>query len=115
MATIDRRDRKRIPANFKVDFIHDEDYIISFSKNISADGMFIHTEKPPKVGRRVALNFSVDGIKKFRLDASVVWVNRSGNQKDFGMGVRFIKPSTALRQDLLKAVNKVAVLSGMAS
>lgn len=113
MAATERRDRKRIPARFKVDFIHDEDYIISLSKDISVDGMFIRTEKPARVGRKITLNFPADDGKKLQVAADVVWVNRSGDQKDFGMGVKFIKPSAALKQDILKVVNKVAVLNGV--
>ena len=113
MATANRREKKRIPARFKVDYIHEEDYIISFSKDISVDGMFIRTESPPEVGQKITIKFPMDDGKKIKVSAHVVWVNMSGAQKDYGMGVKFIKPSAALRQDILKAVNKVAVLNGI--
>lgn len=110
MVAAERRGKKRIPVKFKVDCIHEEDYLISFSKDISADGMFIHTENPPEVGKRIELHFSIDGVEKLEVPASVVWVNRSGDTKDFGLGVKFIRPSTALKDSIMKMVNRVAVL-----
>ena len=115
MVAAERRERKRIPIKFKVDCIHEEDYLISFSKDISADGMFIRTEKPPEVGRRIELNFSIDGVEKLKVPASVVWVNRSGDPKDFGVGGKFVRPSIALKESIMQAVKKVAILEKPAS
>lgn len=115
MAAVERRGKKRIPVKFKVDCIHAEDYLISFSKDISADGMFIHTENPPEVGRKIELHFSIDGVEKLKVPASVVWVNRSGEPKDYGLGVKFIRPGAALKDSIMRAVNKVAVLEKPAS
>lgn len=110
MAAAERRERKRIPVKLKVDCIHEEDYLISFSKDISADGMFIHTQIPPEVGQRIELQFSIDGVEKLKVPARVVWVNRTGDSKDFGLGVKFIRPSAALKDSIMRAVKKVAVL-----
>jgi len=115
MAAAERRGKKRIPVKLKVDCIHEEDYLISFSRDISADGMFIHSENPPEVGKRIALHFSIDGVEKLEVPASVVWVNRSGDLKDFGLGVRFIRPSVALKDSIMRAVNKVAILEKSAT
>ena len=110
MAATERRVKKRIPVKLEVDCIHEEDYLISFSKDISVDGMFIHSENPPEVGKRIVLNFSIDGVEKLEVPASVVWVNRSGYPKDFGLGVKFVRPSAALKDRIMRAVKKVAVL-----
>ncbi len=115
MAAAERREKKRISIKFKVDCIHEEDYLISFSRDISADGMFIHTEKPPEAGQRIEVHFSIDGVEKLKVPARVVWVNRSGDPKDFGAGVKFIRPSVALKESIMRAVNKVAVLEKPAS
>jgi len=50
MATSDRRIIQRFPVDFRVDFIHAGDYLISCSKDISMDGMFVNTESPAPVG-----------------------------------------------------------------
>lgn len=110
MATLDRRGKQRIPAEFKVDCIHDEDFIISFSRDISVDGMFICTRNPLEVGQKVLLNFSLEGFEGFQVPARVVWVNTNGSPKDFGMGVKFIKPRVSMKREILTAVKKVAVL-----
>ncbi|MEW6671258.1 MAG: PilZ domain-containing protein [Thermodesulfobacteriota bacterium] len=110
MAAAERRERKRVPVKFRVDCIHEEDYLISFSKDISADGMFIHTENPPEVGRQIELHFSIDGVEKLEVPARVVWVNRAGSKKDFGLGVKFIRPRVMVKDSIMRAVNKVAIL-----
>ena len=115
MATADRRVKNRVAAEFKVDCIHDEDFIISFSKDISVDGMFIRTENPPAIGQKLVLHFSLDGQEKLEIPARVVWVNTSGSPRDFGMGVKFINPKAGMRRDILAAVNRVAVLEKAAA
>ena len=112
MAAKDRRESKRIPIKFKVNCINEKDFIISFSKDISADGMFIRTTTPPEVGQKITLHFSLGGIAEQEVSARVVWVNRPGDPQapDVGMGVKFIKPKASLKRDILNAVNKVAVL-----
>ncbi len=114
MATADRRGKKRIPAEFKVDCIHAEDFIISFTKDISADGMFICTDNPPEVGQKVILHFTVDGLEEVQVAGRVQWINTQGKRADHGMGIKFIKPRVTVQRDILSAVNKVAILEGAA-
>ena len=57
MVKNERRVSKRIPIKFKVDCLHEQNYLISFSKDLSADGMFIQTESPPEVGQKLTLQF----------------------------------------------------------
>ena len=114
MVSVDRRGSKRVPVKFKVDCIQENDYLISFSKDISADGMFIRTEKPLDVGQNLVLHFSLEEAKGLEVPAQVVWVNKSDSQIDFGMGVKFIKPKADLKRNILNAVKKVAVLEDQA-
>ena len=114
MVSVDRRGSERVPVKFKVDCIQENDYLISFSKDISADGMFIRTEKPLDVGQKLVLHFSLEDAKELEVAARVVWMNKSGDQKDFGMGVKFIKPKADLKRDILNAVKKIAVLENQA-
>ncbi len=111
MATANRRIGERIPANFKVDYIHKDDYIISFNKNISVDGMFICTQQPPNVGTHLKLLFSLGELEEVEVAAIVVWVNVAPPSKDIGMGVQFLSPpSLQLKENILQLVDKVAVL-----
>jgi uncharacterized protein (TIGR02266 family) len=108
MRNQERRVNERVTVEFKVSYIHEGDFLISYSKDISADGMFIYTEDPPAVGDRPQVTFTVND-DEISLQAEVIWVNTSKSPKDCGMGVRFIKPPAKLRKEILKLVNKVAV------
>ena len=68
MTSINRRIGMRVPANFKVDYIHKGDYILSFNKNISVDGMFICTENPPAVGQHIDLIFTLGAGRQAQVD-----------------------------------------------
>lgn len=113
MTTAERRSNKRIPAKFKINYVHNEDYLISFSKDISVEGMFIYTENPPAVGDITKLTFSIGKLDLISVNAKVIWVNVAGLKKDAGMGVQFIDPPTPLKKNILEIINRVAVLPDM--
>ncbi len=106
----ERRVNKRIPAEFKVSYIHEGDYLISHSKDISVDGMFIYTSEPPPVGDTPRLTFSLNG-REFSVTARVVWVNQEADGPDQGMGVQFLDPPEEFRQAILALVRRVAILN----
>ena len=108
MKNQERRINERIAAEFKVSYIHDGDYLISYSKDISADGMFIYTESPPSIGEHPQITFVMNN-HEISLQTEVMWINTSKSQKDCGMGVRFINPPSKLRKEILGIVNRVAV------
>lgn len=111
MGSANRRLGTRVPANFKVDYIHEGDYIISFNKNISVDGMYICTETPPPVGTHLEVVFSIGDLQEVEVPAIVVWTNSAGRTKEQGMGIQFLTPpSTQLKENIVQVVNRVAVL-----
>ncbi|MEW6426538.1 MAG: PilZ domain-containing protein [Thermodesulfobacteriota bacterium] len=105
----ERRINRRVPAEFKVSYIHDGDYLISRSKDISIDGMFIYTENPPAVGENSTLVFVIND-REVSVAATVIWVNLGGPTIDHGMGVRFSDAPDDLRAEILKMVRKVAII-----
>lgn len=109
MAAHERRISTRVPAQFKVDFIHKGDYLISHSRDISIDGMFLYTETPPQVTEQTELTFSIGDLHEVTLMAEVVWVNHTHSKKDSGMAVKFIDPKPELIDAILNIVHKVAV------
>jgi len=109
MSESERRTAKRVNADFDVHYIHDGDYLISRTKDISVDGMFLYTQKPPKIKEHTNLSFSLGNLGNVNVKAEVIWVN-SNSAKDSGMAVRFINPSKELQKNILKIVNKIAVL-----
>lgn len=110
MTMTERRDGKRIPARFKVNFVHDGDYLISFSKDISVAGMFLYTENPAPLGESTELTFTIGDLKDETVTATVMWVNNTNSPKDSGMGVQFINPSLHLKNAILQIVNRVALV-----
>jgi len=107
----ERRIATRVPAIFNVNFIHDGDYLISTTRDISADGMFLYTENPAGIDDTITLSFSLGKHSIVDISAVVVWANRPENTIDQGMAVKFIKPTEKEKKTILKIVNKVAVLT----
>ena len=108
--TSDRRVKRRAHIHLEINYIHEEDFLISHSRDISADGMFIFTENPSSVNEQVTLKFSLENSGEFTVKAQVVWVNDSENKKNRGMGVKFIDTSDEFNTAILSIVNKVAVI-----
>ena len=113
MARAERRTHKRIPAKYEISYIHDGDYLISSSKDISIDGMFIHTKKILPVGHHTTLNFSIEELRDISVEAKVAWVNESSNTLDYGMGIQFVNPPDVLQETILKIINRVAVIENV--
>ncbi len=109
MAGSERRLNKRVPGKLKISYIDEGDYLFSHTRDISADGMFIHTDNPPQVGESLDLTFSIGKLKNVSVAAKVVWINAVESSKDSGMGVRFINPSADLKKSILDVVHRIAV------
>lgn len=110
MSKDERRTNKRSDTKVEISYVHEHDYLISFTKNISADGMFIETEKPPAVGSTIKLIFPIGNLKKIEINAEVMWINKGASSKDHGMGLKFINMPAKDKDAILKEINVVAVL-----
>ena len=110
MAKADRRSSVRVPVKYEINFINEDDYLISYSKDISADGMFIRTNNAPPVGERTTLTFTIGDLEQITIDAKVIWVNDAESSEDPGMGVQFVRPPKNLKETILSIVKRVAVL-----
>lgn len=105
------RSEERVPVDFQVDCIHEGDYVLSFSKNISLGGMFLCTPNPPEPGSKVKLIFPVEKYYHTEVMTVVVWVNRSPNVGEIGMGVQFLSPlSSHVKENIMKQVKRVEIL-----
>ena len=101
----------RAPVNFKVDFIHEGDYALSFSKNISLGGMFLCTPEPPEPGSRLQLIFPVEEYYQAEITAVVIWINSSADVGEIGMGVQFLSPLYPnLKENIMKQIKRVVIL-----
>ena len=110
MAKDERRIHKRLATKFEISCVSEKDYLISFTKNISADGMFVETERPPAVGSKIKLIFSIGNLKKMETTAEVMWINKGASSKDIGMGVKFLNMPASAKDAILKEINVIAVL-----
>jgi len=113
MATSDRRIIQRFPVDFRVDFIHAGDYMISCSKDISMDGMFINTNSPAPVGTHVNLIFPTDERHhEVEVAALVVWNREKSTYQKSGMGVQFLSPLPHMvKKNFLKDIDRIVILS----
>lgn len=99
----------RAATRLRVDYAHEGNYLISCTRNISADGIFVCTETPPPVGTVVQLVFSVGDLNEVAVAARVAWVGTTGSPEP-GMGLRFLDPPAPLRDAILTLVHRVAIL-----
>ena len=110
MSKDERRINKRLDTKFEISYVHENDYLISFTKNISADGMFVETEKPPALESIIKLIFSIGNLKKIEINAKVMWINNGASSEDTGMGVKFLNMHAGDKDAILKEINIVAVI-----
>ena len=111
MSTDNLRTEDRVPIEFQVDYIHEGDYVLSFSKNISLGGMFLCAPNPLEPGSRLKLVFPVEEYYQAEVMAVVVWVSRSSNVGKIGMGVQFLGPlSSDLKESIMKNIKRVEIL-----
>ncbi|MBN1832611.1 MAG: PilZ domain-containing protein [Deltaproteobacteria bacterium] len=106
----ERRGNQRVLSRFEINYVDEGDYLISYSKDLSVDGMFVSTDSPPAVGEETKLTFSIGDIDQVTVDARVVWVNTSNQEDKSGMGVEFIDPPDSLKAAILESIKKIAVL-----
>jgi uncharacterized protein (TIGR02266 family) len=112
MASSDRRIINRIPVDFRVDYIHAEDYMISNSKNISMDGMFLNTNSPSPVGTHVNLIFPIEDHLDVEVSALVVWSKEKSSYQKPGMCVQFLSPlPQTVKKNFLKDIDRIVILS----
>ena len=110
MSKDERRINKRSDTKFEISYVHENDYLISFTKNISAEGMFVYTESPPAVGSTIKFIFSIGNLKKIEIDAKVMWINKGALSKDHGVGVKFLNMPARDKDAILKEINIIAIL-----
>ena len=107
---LERRTCDRASVKFEVSYIHQGDYLISFSRDISVDGMFLSTDNPPPVGDYPRLTFAIGELEDVTVTAKVVWVSNPGSIIGSGMAVQFLELPDLLKETILKVIKKVTVL-----
>jgi len=109
----ERREHRRFETSISVDYANGDTFLFAYLKNISEMGIFIRSEKPLSVGTLLRLRFHVDDEDPLVLDGEVTWINPykpKGENINPGMGVRFIKLTPELREQVVALVRTVAYL-----
>ena len=111
MSAENQRTEERVPIEFQVYYIHEGDYILSFSRNISMGGMFLCASDPPNPGSKVKLIFQMDDFYEAEVMAVVIWADRSSKVGKGGMGVQFLSQlSSNLKESIMKKVKRIEIL-----
>lgn len=108
-----KRAAPRVATQFRVDCSYEKNFLISYTKDISVDGMFLKTEHPAPAGSYVKLVFSIGKLHEVTVSARVVWSAAWDESINPGMGVQFLDPPETLRKAILDEVGRIAVLENM--
>ena len=107
---LDKRNFIRIPVQLKVDIEASQaHYLFEISSNLSASGIFIHTEDPLDPGTHLNLQFRLPDNYLIRTRGEVMWINED-EEEDPGMGVKFLQLNADDRHRILSVIKKLAIL-----
>ncbi len=106
----ERRKNMRVAKCLKIIYIHDDDYLISHSSNLSVDGMYLYTPDPPGNGDIIEIRFALSEDDQVAVPAKVVWVHTGFDGADSGVGVRFLQLPPDTQALIRNAVRRIAVL-----
>ena len=107
---LDKRYFIRIPVQLKVDIESSQHhYLFEMSSNLSASGIFIHTEEPLDPGTHLNLQFRLPDEHLIRTRGEVMWIN-DDDEEEPGMGVKFLQLNSDDRHRILTVIKKLAIL-----
>jgi len=88
-----RRTAPRASVALGVDYTHADCTGTAKTLNLSQDGMFIVTEKPPEVGTHLVLHFALPDSDPVEGTARVAWIRGPGDEHPYpaGMAVTFLE------------------------
>ncbi|MFL5409386.1 MAG: TIGR02266 family protein [Myxococcales bacterium] len=107
-----RRAFQRHPARFQVGFSSNKAFVVEYAENISAGGVFVHTEQPPQMDTIVTVSLHLPG-NDVPVEAKAVVVHRVSKEeagkggKSPGMGVQFVDSSDEFREAIDRAIEHI--------
>ncbi len=110
MLATQNRTAERVPARLQVNYTYEGCYLISFSGDLSADGIYVCTDRPAPVGTHLTLVFPFPNQQEIAAQARVVWSGPDGNTGQWGMGLQFLELPPMLRKAFLDIVDRIAIL-----
>lgn len=110
----ERRGAERVPVTWSVDCETEDTFLYANITNISEMGIFVATREPLEVGTRLTLRFAPPGARaEFVLLGQVQWINpvrMLSENRNPGMGVRFVSLTPQDRERLVDAIRTIAYL-----
>lgn len=111
-------DERRIHDRFdvdewKVDCVAEDTFLYASIANISEMGVFVRTEEPLAIGKRLRVAFAPPGHEPFKLQGEVAWINKvkpQGDNLNPGMGIRFVELGLADRERLVEVIRTIVYL-----
>jgi uncharacterized protein (TIGR02266 family) len=107
-----RRAFQRHAARFQVGFSSNKAFVLEYAENISAGGVFVHTEQPPEMDAIVTVSLHLPG-NDVAVEAKGVIVHRVSKEeaaelgKSPGMGVQFVDSSDEVREAIDRAIEHI--------
>jgi uncharacterized protein (TIGR02266 family) len=107
-----RRAFPRHAARFQVGFSSNKEFVLEYAENISAGGVFVHTEQPPEMDAIVTVSLHLPG-NDVPVEAKAVIVHRVSKEeaadlgKSPGMGVQFLDSSDEFREAIDRAIEHI--------
>ena len=106
----------RVDLELPVDLRSAEESIAASTKNIGRGGVFVATDRPGRVGERLALTFTLPGsTDPISVQSEVRWTREGTSseqgERAAGMGLRFVQPpifATALIEEFLQQHERAA-------
>jgi type IV pilus assembly protein PilZ len=110
--SVERRTVERVDVTWSVDCETEDTFLYASITNISALGIFVRTSQPLEIGTRVTLRFAPPGARApFVLAGVVQWVNPVkvlAENRNPGMGIRFVDLTPLDRERLVDAIHTIA-------
>ena len=107
----ERRRHPRYALDVDVDYRLDDSYLYSRASNLSELGIFLVTARPAPRGTELELRFKVPGDEGvLEVAGEVMWVDRGGDGRQPGMGIRFLEPTAELRERIRTLIRTMAYL-----
>jgi uncharacterized protein (TIGR02266 family) len=111
----ERRGTPRVLVHFEVDCASEDNYLFAYITDISATGIFVRTTTPEQPGTRLQLRLSAEDTGSVEVEGEVIWINpyRPGTPDNLhpGMGIRFVKLDSEVRDRLFELIRRFAYLS----
>jgi len=104
-ADVKERKNTRYQSTMRVKYRTATDFVVDYTRNISAGGFFVSSDNPPDVGTEILFRLYPPGQQNpIDLPGRVAWRKPKG-----GFGVRFMRTQSSQRNRLDKLVRSLAI------